>query len=84
MCPSVHVWLQVELPVLLEPSWAVLEFELASALHGVIKKYWYSQQVRRKTIFRPRSQVRLAWRFQNSCNTHLSDEMWYATQQRVS
>lgn len=58
--PSVHVPLQVEMPVLMEPSWAVLEFELASALHGVVKNYWHSHQVRRKTIFRPRSQVWLA------------------------
>ena len=51
---------QVELRVLMEPSWAVLEFELASAMHGVIKKYWRSQNVRREMIFRPMPQVWLA------------------------
>ena len=41
----------------MEPSWAVLEFELASAMHGVIKKYWRSQNVQREMIFRPMPQV---------------------------
>ena len=54
---------QVELRVLMEPSWAVLEFELASAMHGVIKKYWRSQNVRREMIFRPMPQVWLAFCF---------------------
>lgn len=49
---------KVELRVLMEPSWAVLEFELASALHGVIKKYWQRQSVRRDMLFRPNPQVR--------------------------
>ncbi|KAK9831494.1 hypothetical protein WJX81_002371 [Elliptochloris bilobata] len=53
-CPK----MQVGLRVLMEPSWAVLEFELASALHGVIKKYWKSQHIRRELIFRPMPQIR--------------------------
>lgn len=44
--------------MLMEPSWGVLEFELASALHGVIKKYWNKQSVRRDMLFRPNPQVK--------------------------
>ena len=66
-----HGSLQVELRVLMEPSWAVLEFELASALHGVVKKYWRSQQIRRELIFRPMPQVWLACCSKSSCNSNL-------------
>ena len=58
-CDASCVCPQVELRVLMEPSWAVLEFELASALHGVIKKYWKQQRVQRDMLFRPNPQVRL-------------------------
>ena len=61
--------------MLMEPSWAVLEFELASALHGVLKNYWHSQQVRRKTMFRPRSQVWLACCMRTSDKLQKGDQM---------
>ncbi len=48
----------MEVRVLMEPSWAVLEFELASALHGVIKMYWRRYNVRSQLIFRPNPQAR--------------------------
>jgi hypothetical protein len=43
------------LHVILEPSWAVLEFELASVLHCIVKSYWERMQAGR--IFRPTLQV---------------------------
>ena len=43
--------------MLLEPSWAVLEFELAAMLHCVIASYWARMQAGR--VFRPTLQVRL-------------------------
>ena len=41
--------------MILEPSWAVLEFELASVLHCIVKSYWERMQAGR--IFRPTLQV---------------------------
>lgn len=46
--------------LLLEPSYATLEFELASALHCIISSYWRRMQVakpRGTTGFRPEVQV---------------------------
>ena len=58
----------------MEPSWGVLEFELASALHGVIKKYWNKQSVRRDMLFRPNPQVKFyqtcfgaCWKLASAC-----------------
>ncbi len=47
--------------LLLEPSYATLEFELASALHCIISSYWRRMQgatPRGTTGFRPEVQVR--------------------------
>ena len=40
---------------MLEPSWAVLEFELASVLHCIVNSYWSRMQAGR--IFRPTLQA---------------------------
>ena len=46
---------QGRLRLLLEPSYAVLEFELASALHCIIHSHW--QRMLQNSAFRPSVQV---------------------------
>lgn len=46
---------QGRLRLLLEPSYAVLEFELASALHCIIHSHW--QRLLQNSAFRPSVQV---------------------------
>lgn len=46
---------QARLRLLLEPSYGVLEYELASALHCIIYAHW--QRLLHNTAFRPTVQV---------------------------
>ena len=46
---------QARLRLLLEPSYAVLEFELASALHCIINSHW--KRLLQNAAFRPTVQV---------------------------
>ena len=46
---------QARLRLLLEPSYAVLEFELASALHCIINAHW--ERMLQNAAFRPTVQV---------------------------
>ncbi len=48
---------QARLRLLLEPSYAVLEFELASALHCIINSHW--KRLLQNAAFRPTVQVHL-------------------------
>jgi hypothetical protein len=61
---------QAHMRLLLEPSYANLEFELASALHCIISSYWRRMQACTSPSaagFRPEVQV-----LYNSFNFHLS------------
>lgn len=49
---------QARLRLLLEPSYAVLEFELASALHCIINSHW--KRMQQNSAFRPAIQVEFA------------------------
>ncbi len=51
-CPAQQ---HARLRVMMEPSWAVLEFELASVLHCIVNSYWSRMQAGK--IFRPTLQV---------------------------
>jgi hypothetical protein len=52
--------------VLLEPSWAVLEFELAAMLHCVIASYWARMQAAH--VVRPTLQARVMLCSSLSCD----------------
>ena len=56
-CEAASACLQAQgrLRLLLEPSYAVLEFELASALHCIIHSHW--QRLLQNSAFRPSVQV---------------------------
>ena len=59
LCPEEaagDVQAQARLRLLLEPSYAVLEFELASALHCIINAHW--ERLLQNATFRPTVQVR--------------------------
>lgn len=66
-CPAQQ---NARMRVMLEPSWAFLEFELASVLHCIVNSYWARMQAGR--IFRPTLQVNPADPHLIQCPHHVT------------